>query len=29
MFAMYYYEKTYSLAELQGQFGAKSTKACT
>lgn len=26
MFAMHYYEKIYSLAELQGQFKAKSTK---
>lgn len=29
LFAMYYYEKIYSPAELQGQFEAKSTKACT
>lgn len=29
VFAMYYCEKIYSLAELQGQFEAKSTKACT
>lgn len=29
MFAMHYYEKIYSLAELQGQFEAKSTRTCT
>lgn len=29
MFAMYYYEKIYALAELQGQSEAKSTKAST
>lgn len=29
MFAMHYYEKRYSLAELQGQLEAKSTKTCT
>lgn len=29
MSAMHYYEKIYSLEELQGQFEAKSTKTCT
>lgn len=29
MSAMHYYEKIYSLAELQGQFEAKSTKTGT
>lgn len=29
MFAMHYYEKRFSLAELQEQLEAKSTKTCT
>lgn len=29
IFAMHCYERMYSLAELQGQFEANSTKTCT